>query len=153
MALTSYHFQGGFAVPAERDLVHETLLDLERYVEWWPQVRAVARLGDDDALVVCRSALPYDLELRLHAVSREPDLLEVSVDGPFAGWVRWALRPDGAGHTGVSWRQRVTVRNPALVLGSYVARPLLRWNHARMMRGAEHGLRARLQASEASAAS
>ena len=45
--------------------VHEVLLDLEHYVDWWPQVRAVASAGPDDALVVCRSLLPYDLELHL----------------------------------------------------------------------------------------
>ena len=42
-----------------------------------------------------------------------------------------------------------------MVLASYVARPLFVWNHHRMMRGSEQGLRALLerQPSAATAAS
>ena len=53
--------------------MHDVLVDLEFYADWWPQVRAVAKIDDDHALVVCRSSLPYDLELELSAVSRDVD--------------------------------------------------------------------------------
>ncbi|HEU4567577.1 MAG TPA: SRPBCC family protein [Marmoricola sp.] len=141
---TSYHFSSSATVDAPRARVHGLLLDLERYPEWWHQVRAVGSLGPDDALLVCRSLLPYDLEVRVHAVSREPGCLAVDVDGPLAGWVRWALTELGPHRTRLDYEQRVRVRSWPLVAGSWVARPLLRANHAWMMRGAERGIRRRL---------
>ncbi len=122
--------------------VAETVLDLERYPEWWPQVRAVARMGPDTARVLCRSVLPYTLDLVLDAVSREAPLLEVAVSGDLEGWVRWTVTPVSGG-TRTDFSQQVAVAG-ALAASSFVVRPLLKWNHHRMMRGCEHGLRDRL---------
>ena len=47
-----YRFATSFTLEAPRARVHDTLLDLERYSDWWPQVRAVAKVDDDHALVV-----------------------------------------------------------------------------------------------------
>ena len=115
------------------------LVDLEGYPSWWRQVRAVAKLGADDALVVCRSALPYTLDLVLHAVHREPHLLETTISGDLLGVVRWRLAAD-AGGTRLDFEQAVRVRSRVLALASYVARPVLAWNHHRMMRGCLDGL-------------
>lgn len=139
-ARTSYTFEHEAVVPHGREALRERLLDLEHYPQWWPQVRAVARIDDDNALVVCRSVLPYDLELHLHAVRRDPDLLEVAVDGPLRGRVRWRLHEQGPGRTRMRFEQQVQVRGPMLTLASLLARPVLRWNHAVMMRGAQAGL-------------
>jgi len=138
--MRTWSFRSAFEVAAPRDRVHEVLVDLERYPSWWRQVRAVARLGADEALVVCRSALPYSLHLHLHAVHRRPDLLETSIDGDLVGVVRWRLadRPSG---TGLEFEQDVRVAGRLLTIGSYAARPVLRWNHERMMVGCEQGLR------------
>lgn len=144
MPVTSYHFSHHGVVGAPRQRVHEVLLDVFGYVDWWPQVRAVASLGPDDALLVCRSLLPYDLELRLHAVSRQVDRLEVAVDGPLSGWVRWSLAEEGPTCTRLGFEQQVQVAGRPLVVASYVARPLLLANHRWMMRGAGRGLRRRL---------
>ena len=149
MRATAYHFRHQATVPAPRAQVHEVLLDLFHYVDWWPQVRAVGRLGTDDALLVCRSVLPYDLEVRAHAVSREADCLEVAVDGPLAGSVRWALDDLGEDGTRLRFDQQVRVDAWSLVVGSWLARPLLVANHRWMMRGAVRGLAARLAADRA----
>jgi hypothetical protein len=141
---TTYHFSDTAAVDAPVARVHELLVDLERYVEWWPQVRAVASLGPDDALLVCRSVLPFDLEVRLHAVSRARTRLEVAVSGPLDGWVRWVLAADGPDRTLIRMEQQVRVGAWPLVLGSYVAKPLLRANHTWMMRRGARGMRRRL---------
>jgi hypothetical protein len=140
---TRYRFTDSWATPAPPGQVHALLVDLEHYVDWWPQVRAVASLGPDDALVVCRSVLPYDLELRLHAVSREPARLEVGIDGPIRGHATWHLSPV-AGGTRLDFEQQVEAVAPAFRVASYLARPVLAWNHDRMMRGAEAGLARRL---------
>lgn len=136
----TYTFTHDCVVATSRTEVRERLLDLEHYPEWWPQVRAVARIDDDNALVVCRSVLPYDLELHLTAVSRGEDLLEVGIGGPLRGWAQWRLHDEGPDRTRLAYEQQVQVEARALRVASYLARPLLVWNHARMMRGAEQGL-------------
>jgi hypothetical protein len=142
---TDYVFVDSWETPAPPERVHEVLLDLERYVEWWPQVRAVASLGPDDALVVCRSLLPYDLELALHAEQRDPESLRVGIDGPIRGYAHWLLTPTPRG-TRLDFEQRVQAVARAFRWASYVARPVLRANHTWMMRGAEAGLSRRLAA-------
>ncbi|MCW2795950.1 SRPBCC family protein [Nocardioides sp.] len=138
----AYRFSGSSTVAAPPARVHEVLVDLEHYPDWWPQVVAVASLGPDDARVLCRSTLPYTLDLVLHAVRRDPDLLEVGVSGDLAGTVRWRLAEQPSG-TRLDFEQEVTVGG---VLGamSSVVRPLLTWNHDRMMAGCVVGLRERL---------
>lgn len=139
----SYSFAASWVTPAGVDDVAATVADLEHYPEWWPQVRAVAKLGPNTARVLCRSALPYTLDLVLDAVSREAPVLEVTITGDLEGWVRWTLTPADGG-TRTDFAQEVTVTG-ALALASRVARPVLAWNHHRMMRGCERGLRARCQ--------
>ena len=102
----------------------------------------MVKLGDDDARVLCRSALPYTLDLYLHAVSRDPAFLEVSLTGDLEGFARWELQTVRAG-TALTYTQQVGVRGGLAAL-SRVVRPVLRWNHERMMAGCVAGLRGRL---------
>jgi carbon monoxide dehydrogenase subunit G len=139
---TPYVFRECWIVAATTERVRDVLVDLERYPLWWPQVVAVAKTGEDDAVVLCRSVLPYTLELRLHAVSRELPTIEVALDGHLHGHVRWTLEPEGS-DTLLSWEQEVTVRG-WLAPAAAVARPLLRWNHSRMMAAGRAGLRQHL---------
>ena len=135
---TSYSFSASWDVDAPLAEVAATVVDLERYPEWWPQVRAVAKLGPDTAWVRCRSALPYTLDLVLDAVTRTPPVLEVAISGDLTGFARFALEPTADG-TRLEFRQEVEARGP-LAVASYVARPVLTWNHARMMAGCRDGL-------------
>jgi hypothetical protein len=153
-----FGFSNSFTLEAPLSRVHDVLLDLERYSEWWPQVQAVGKLDDDHALVVCRSRLPYDLDLVLTAVSREPRELQVGIDGPISGWARFRLdegprRASGVETTDVRFDQEVRAVAPSFVAASYVVKPLLRWNHEQMMRGLVAGLRERVQPREDSTAS
>lgn len=138
-----FRFRDRWHVPAPRDRVHRVLADVEHYPEWWPQVRACARTSDTSGIVVCRSELPYSLELQLTELHRDPGLLEVAVEGDLVGRVRWRLGEEGTG-TDLRFEQEVVVATPALAVASYVGRPVLRWNHARMMAGCRTGLAARL---------
>lgn len=134
----SYSFSGTWTVPATPEQVHGVLVDLERYPRWWPQVLAVASLGPDDARVLCRSALPYTLDLLLHARRRDVTRLEVGIEGDLRGWARWVLAaaPDG---TRLDFAQEVSVSG---WLGriSPLLGPVLRWNHDQMMAGGIAGL-------------
>ncbi|CAB4690957.1 MAG: polyketide cyclase [Actinobacteria bacterium] len=142
---SAYTFDGAWTVAAPRREVHAVLVDLERYVEWWPQVVAVASLGPDDARVLCRSRLPYTLDLVLPAASRDLDHLLVEVAGDLTGTVGFHL-VEVAGGTRLDFHQEVRVGR-LLALASYVVRPLLVWNHDRMMAACLDGLRARLGAA------
>jgi hypothetical protein len=143
-----YSFRVSWTVPFPRERVHAVLVDLERYPEWWPQVRAVVKLGEDDALVVARSVLPYSLDLVLHAERRDPTHLETTLAGDLEGVVRWHLTDLGPSEIGpetrMDFEQDVQVTGRLLRLASRAGRPLLRWNHERMMRGCLAGLHERL---------
>jgi hypothetical protein len=76
-------------------------------------------------------------------VHRQPGLLETTIDGDLRGWVRWRLGEVDGG-TRLRLEQQVEVSGGLLGLASYAARPLLRWNHDRMMTGARMGLSSRL---------
>ena len=147
-----YRFSASHRLEAPREFVHGVLVDLEYYCGWWMQVRGVAKIDDDTALVVCHSALPYDLELLLTARSRALDLLEVQIEGPIRGFARYHLVEAGPGVTSLQFEQEVRAESRLMVLASHVARPLLVWNHHRMMRGSERGLRALLERGQPSAA-
>jgi carbon monoxide dehydrogenase subunit G len=137
-----YAFSGTWTVDAPMSTVQEVLVDVEHYPEWWPQVRAVASLGADDARVLCRSVLPYTLDLHVHAVRREPSRLEVAIAGDLDGMASWRLTDLGR-RTRLDFAQEVTVGGWLAAL-SPVVRPILRWNHARMMAGCMEGLRDRV---------
>jgi Polyketide cyclase / dehydrase and lipid transport len=141
----AYAFSDVWTVAAPVARVREVLADLEHYPEWWPQVVAVASLGPDDARVLCRSVLPYTLDLVLHAVRRDPAELEVAIGGDLRGTARWRLDDVAAG-TRLRFAQDVTVGG-ALALASPVLGGALRWNHRRMMQGCLDGLRGRVALS------
>lgn len=130
-----YRFDGQWLVDLPQQTAYERLVDLEHYPDWWPEVRAVAKVGPDDARVLIRSRLPYTLDLLLHAVHRREDLLETTISGDLVGWVHWRLAADGQ-QTRLSFAQEVEVSGRLLGWASYVARPLLVWNHEKMMRSA-----------------
>ena len=138
-----FAFSGLWVVPGPVARVREVLVDLERYPTWWPEVRAVASLGPDDALVICRSWLPYSLELHLTALRRDPDRLETGIGGDLEGWARWLLDPVADG-TRIRFEQICRVTRRHLTFASYLARPLLVANHDRMMESGIRGLVSRL---------
>jgi hypothetical protein len=142
-----FEFAKEWVTPAPLSAVAATVLDLERYPLWWPQVLAVASLGPDTARVLCRSRLPYTLDLVLDAVSRTPPVLEVALSGDLEGWVRWELAEAGGG-TRTTFRQQVTAGG-ALGVAARALRPVLEWNHRQMMRGARAGLARHLEIGRA----
>lgn len=139
-----YVFSTSWQVPHTASVVHAALADVEHYPEWWPQVVACLKTGEDEGVVLCRSSLPYTLELRISLLRRTPEVLESRVTGDLDGWVRWRVVPEGGGCR-VHFEQEVAVRGAVLSVASYVARPLLLWNHEQMLAGARHGLTRRLR--------
>ena len=142
----AYSFRGTLdRCPAPVPRVQPVLLDLERYPEWWPQVRAVAKITDDDARVLCRSVLPYTLDLLLHAERREPTApRDQPGRRPLTGWSGGGSRRRPRRAPG--WTSSRTCTSPVGLLRAalwYAARPLLHWNHDRYDgRLRQRGLRA-----------
>lgn len=139
---TPFSFRTQWVLTAPADAVQAVLVDLEHYPEWWPQVVAVAKIDEDTVRVLCRSRLPYTLDLVLTAVRREPRLLESRIAGDLVGVARWRLE-DLGGATRLDYSQDVVVSRGRLpTLG--VLRRVMAWNHEQMMRGCLTGLRGRL---------
>ncbi len=147
--MNSFRFERAWDVAAPSEQVREVLLDLERYSEWWPQVRAVAKIDDDTARVLCRSTLPYPLDLVLHAEQRGPGLLRTRITGDLDGWSAFRVESAAVG-THLVYEQEVVVAHRWLGVAARVLRPLLRWNHDRMMAGCQAGLARRLSGQQSS---
>ena len=135
----SFRFEHRWWLDAPLDSAYDVLVDLERYPEWWPQVRAVAKLGEDHGLVLCRAVLPFTLHLELRPEIRDPaGVLQVSIDGDLRGWSRFTLTPRGSG-TGVHYEQKVETQRGVLHATRFV-QGLVRANHTWMMRSCRQGL-------------
>jgi hypothetical protein len=137
----SYRFRAEWTVPAGRDALVARLADVAAYPVWWPQVRVAEPLDDERVRVVCRSLLPYGLDLVLtrRREDRAGGLLEAAIGGDLDGWSRWTLRAC-VGGTRVRYDQEVMVTDRLLAAASRRARPVFVANHAWMMRGARRGL-------------
>ncbi|MCX6401723.1 MAG: SRPBCC family protein [Propionibacteriales bacterium] len=140
----SYAFAQSWEIRAPVEVVAATLTDLEHYPQWWPQVRAVAKIGPDTAWVRCRSTLPYTLDLVLDAVMRTAPVVEVAISGDLEGFARFTLSSVPGG-TRLDFEQEVTVTGVLGALSAF-ARPVLTWNHDRMMAGCRDGLARRVLA-------
>lgn len=149
MGLTDYHFMVGWYVGAPPEAVWDLVADPRTYVDWWPEFKAVTRLNDVEgvgarAAADVKSFLPYHLRFELEAVRYDrPHVAEVRSTGDLAGLMRWLLVPYADG-TYLAFEE--TVRTTARLMTAFapVGRPFFSWNHARMMRNGERGLRREL---------
>ncbi|CAM5575145.1 polyketide cyclase [Streptomyces spiroverticillatus] len=150
MDWSHYRFLSIWKVPAPPAAVFAVLEHAEDYPRWWPQVREVARVDEHSGTARFRSLLPYDLlvGVREGRGSLDAGLLEVRLTGDLEGWVRWTLRPHGAG-TVVRYEQEVDVNKPLLRRLAVPGRPFFLANHALMMRAGRRGLAARATALRA----
>lgn len=139
---TAYRFDNLWNLHAPREQVFAALADVEDYGRWWPQIREVHRIDADSGQVRIRSLLPYALDLVLaRSIQDETDgILRVDIAGDLQGWCAWELTPEGVG-TRAQFTQEVQVTVPMLQRAPFAIRPLLRGNHAHMMRSGERGLR------------
>ena len=121
--------------------MYAALADVENYGRWWPQIRKIDRIDADSGRVRIRSLLPYTLELVLvRAMQDEAQgILRVDVDGDLRGWCAWQFTAEGEG-TLARFSQKVDVTVPLLQRAPFATKPLLRGNHAHMMRSGERGL-------------
>ncbi|WP_405019666.1 SRPBCC family protein [Kitasatospora sp. NBC_00070] len=145
MDTNHYLLTSVWRLPVEPLRVYRLLRDVERYPQWWPQVRSVRRLTDHSGELVIRSVLPY--RLLLTATEREQDeaafTLTADLTGDLVGWSRWTVHPEGTGSRAV-FEEEVRPAKQLMRRLAPVARPLFLANHAAMMRAGRRGLRRRL---------
>jgi hypothetical protein len=144
--VSSYRFHHVWHLDAAAARVFGVLADVERYAVWWPQVRRIERIDEDSGRAMIRSFLPYTLDLVLRRETENPDtgVLRVGVSGDLEGWCQWQVEP---GDSARAVFDQVAVVTPRLLARtSPVSAPLLRANHAWMMRGGRLGLAAYLRA-------
>ncbi|WP_282797920.1 SRPBCC family protein [Streptomyces sp. CC224B] len=141
-----YRFRSIWNLPAEPAVVYATLERAEDYPAWWPQVREVTPLDERTGTARFRSFLPYDLVVTAREQRRDPErgILAIAMTGDLDGWARWTLAPAPDGTTRARYDQEVDVRKPLLRRLAVPGRPLLRLNHAAMMRAGRRGLAAYL---------
>ncbi|WP_405494865.1 SRPBCC family protein [Streptomyces sp. NBC_00096] len=145
---TRYRFREVWDLDATPARVYATLARPESYPLWWPQIRAVAPVGDGrSGTALIRSALPYTLRVTAEELLRDPvrGILEVALRGDLEGWARWTVRPRPGGARAL-YEQEVEVHRPLMRWLALPGRPVFRLNHALMMRAGRRGLAAHLAA-------
>jgi hypothetical protein len=147
----TFEFHHEWALDAPVPRVFEVLADVDRYAAWWPQVRTVERVDEASGRAAVRSFLPYTLQLvlRREVQDEESGTLRVAVSGDLEGWCQWQVRPATGPEGGtVATFDQVAVVTPALLARTArLTGPLLRANHAWMMRSGRAGLAAYLHAT------
>jgi hypothetical protein len=141
----TFRFEHQWAFDAPARCVFGALADVEAYASWWPQVRRVERIDEESGRTAIRSFLPYTLDLVLRRVVQDEatGTLRVEVHGDLEGWCQWVVRPDGAGSV-AQFEQEARVTPTLLARSAPLAAPLLKVNHAWMMRRGHAGLVERL---------
>lgn len=147
----SYRFRTVWRLPHAPERVWDVLADVERYPDWWPQVRSGRRIDATSGEVTCRSLLPYDLTFRLRrdVEDRSALILRARMDGDLVGTSQWTVRADGPGCEAV-FEEEVSVGRSAVRLAGRLVRPALVFNHGLMMRAGERGLRRYLATQDTS---
>jgi hypothetical protein len=143
-----YLFRSTWRLDADADSVYAALLDVATYPGWWPEVRSAREFADGSGEIRCRSMLPYDL---VFVIAREVEdaaarILRARLTGDLIGTSQWTITPDGAGCAAV-FDEDVEVGKAAVRAAGRLVRPALRFNHDRMMRSGEAGLRRHLAAA------
>ena len=143
MSPRPYRFRGEYRIAAPCSPVVAGLRDADHWPTWWPQIRAVVRHSDTTGLVTIRSLLPVTLRLTVTGEVDDPDagVLRARIGGDLDGWIEFGVdcgEHDGAAR--VTYAQECGVSKPGLARASALLRPLLRANHAAMMRSGMRGL-------------
>ena len=104
-------------------------------------MRRAVQVGEERALLSCRSFLPYELvfEASHHTRDSEGLVLVANLEGDLNGTVGWRIQAWGGGAR-LFYDQSVTVGKPVLRALGPLLRPALVANHQLMMRHGKRGL-------------
>jgi hypothetical protein len=142
--MASFSFRTEWQLPAEARVVYAALADIERYPDWWSQVRSTRQIDDESGELVVKSRLPYVLRVVATREVEDPQrlTLRARLSGDLTGLSSWQIEAAPTGCTAVFVEEVSTTG--VLRLAALVGRRALEWNHAVMMRAGEQGLRSYL---------
>ena len=140
-----YVFRSEWHLDASPERVYAALVDVAAYPTWWPEVRSAKELSDHSGELRCRSMLPYDLVFIIDREVEDPAnrVLRAHVSGDLIGTSQWTITTNDSGCVAV-FDEDVRVGKAAVRAAGLLARPALKFNHDRMMRSGERGLRSYL---------
>lgn len=143
MAPHRYHFEHVWQVPLPLEQAYEVLHDVDRYPQWWPQIRTCEPLGEGVRRCAIRSLVPVTLDVVLTDQVSDPvqGVLRVGLSEDLEGYAQWQLSWEGGTTTAARWTQDVFLTHEHLERLPVTGRRLLTLNHTHMMRSGEVGLR------------
>lgn len=159
LIVARYRFITEWEFDAPLPLAWSAILNSQDWPKWWPGVLAVtpvkpgAGTGDVRRYAM-RSALPYTLEFDMEVTEIVPRVrLAGRARGEVAGTGVWTFAPlngavDASEERGCRLRYEWHVRTVPLWMNLLApfARPLIKWNHDRIMVAGARGLARHLQA-------
>ena len=140
---TLYRFSHEWQVAATTDAVRALLEDVPDYGAWWPRVRVVGDASTETrraARLEVRAPLGYRIRFSITESVTTREELRALLAGDLDGWCVWRVTPVPGG-TRVVFAQEVEARSRLLRLASPLLHHALAAQHARVMRGAETGMR------------
>jgi hypothetical protein len=142
-AAAHYVFRSVWHLDAAPDRVYAALQNVAEYPQWWREVRETVQLDETRGRLRCRSLLPYDLTMMLTREIEDPvgRVLRARLTGDLVGVSTWTIRADGPRGSVAVFDEDVAVGKAAVRAAGRLARPVLTFNHDRMMRSGERGLR------------
>jgi uncharacterized protein YndB with AHSA1/START domain len=137
-----FRFQHEWTLDAPAEHVYAALADVERYPDWWSQVRGGHRIDESSGQIRCRSVLPFDVVMVATRIVEDPEamVLRAGLSGDLNGWSQWSVFRSGSGSR-VVYDQKVVATMLAARITGPLGRPIMRVNHELMMRSGERGLR------------
>ncbi len=143
-----YRFRSTWTLDEPLGAVWAALASPTTWPRWWPGCVIVESLSGQTTPCVgnCyrfywRGALPYCLVICICITHLDaPKRMGGDVEGPIEGRAEWRLWED-RDRTKVSFEFSVSGSKPWMRYVAPAARPLFRWNHARLMASGERGLR------------
>lgn len=132
-----FRFAGSYALAAPPERVVAVLRDAESWPRWWPQIRSVERYDERRGLVTARSVLPFSLRIELTSTVDDPGrgVLRADLARDLVGWIEFRVAEgDGPDRARVTYDQECDLAHARVRRVALAARPLLRLNHAAMMR-------------------
>jgi uncharacterized protein YndB with AHSA1/START domain len=153
MAVTEFELVTTWTLAAPPIAVWDALVNPEQWPTWWRAVEKVELLEPGDASglhayrrFTWRTALPYRITFNMRTELIEPlAIIEGRADGELNGTGRWTLAPAGDG-TQVRYDWIVEVDKPWMRALAPLLRPVLTWNHNKVMEWGREGIERKLAA-------
>jgi hypothetical protein len=148
-----FQFVSTWRLIAPIEAVWDVIVDWRRYPEWWPGVVSAEPVAEEGALLrgsvgrlVWQAPMGYRFTVDLRETLRQrPTDYAALASGDLSGSGRWTLWMEGD-ITTVRFVWRVHTMQRWANLAARLARPLLIWNHDRLMWQGARGLARRLNA-------